>query len=78
MAYYHTRYQRHGSQQPQGYCEQSHSLRPQGGSEEGPEWCVHLRVKLKDIWLRIAAVMNYTEMEAKVREATNNEPYDEN
>jgi len=25
--------------------------------------------------LTIAAVMNYTEMEAKVREATNNEPY---
>lgn len=27
---------------------------------------------IADIWL---AVMNYTEMEAKVREATNNEPW---
>lgn len=27
--------------------------------------------------MRIPAVMNYTEMEAKVREATNNEPWGE-
>jgi len=27
--------------------------------------------------MRVQAVMNYTEMEAKVREATNNEPWGE-
>jgi hypothetical protein len=28
--------------------------------------------------MRLVAVMNYTEMEAKVREATNNEPWGKN
>jgi hypothetical protein len=37
-----------------------------------PNWDMNVGMVLTATF---AAVMNYTEMEAKVREATNNEPY---
>ena len=68
-------HRKHGLERAQEPSGQPVAIRSESRRTEGAKWYVTSVGDARAMLTVHAAVMNYTEMEAKVREATNNEPW---